>query len=56
MITQEHGGGCIASTKNFFIIGTFNAQNKMQNGVPQNPGELNKRVEELAKSLIKQGY
>lgn len=27
----------------------------MQNGVPQNPGELNKRVESLAANLIKQG-
>ena len=25
----------------------------MQNGVPQNPGELNKRVEELAKTFMK---
>jgi len=28
----------------------------MQNGVPQNPGELNKRVEGLAANLSKQGY
>jgi len=28
----------------------------MQNGVPQNPGELNKRVETLADNLSKQGY
>jgi len=43
-IIQEHGGACIAATKQFYIIGTFNAQAKMQNGVNQNPGELNKRV------------
>lgn len=53
---QEHGGACVATTKNYFIIGTFNIQNKMENGVPQNPGELNKRVEGLAENLIKQGY
>lgn len=56
MITQEHGGACVATTKNYYIIGTFNIQNKMQNGVPQNPGELNKRVETLADNLKKQGY
>jgi len=28
----------------------------MQNGVAQNPGELNKRVETLADNLSKQGY
>jgi len=28
----------------------------MQNGVGQNPGELNKRVEDLADNLKKQGY
>jgi len=28
----------------------------MQNGVTQNPGELNKRVETLADNLSKQGY
>lgn len=28
----------------------------MQNGVPQNPGELNKRVETLADNLKKQGF
>lgn len=46
----------MASTKNYYLIGTFNVQNKMQNGVPQNPGELNKRVETLAKQLKGQGY
>jgi hypothetical protein len=43
-------------TKQFYLIGTFNVQAKMSNGVPQNPGELNKRVEGLAANLIKQGY
>lgn len=28
----------------------------MQNGVPQNPGELNKRVETLAADLMSKGY
>lgn len=28
----------------------------MENGVPQNPGELNKRVETLASNLKAQGY
>lgn len=43
-------------TKNFILIGTFNINFKMQNGVPQNPGELNKRVEGLAVDLSKKGY
>jgi len=43
-------------TKTYIIIGTFNVEAKMQNGVTQNPGELNKRVEGLAKTLIAQGY
>jgi hypothetical protein len=38
-------------TKNFIVIGTFNNELKMENGVAQNPGELNKRVEALAKDL-----
>lgn len=50
------GGACVCTTKNFIIIGTFNTQIKMSNEVPQNPGELNKRVEALAKNLIKQGH
>lgn len=48
---KEQGGACIVETKNYYIIGTFNAQHKMQNGVPQNPGELNKRIETLAADL-----
>jgi hypothetical protein len=43
-------------TNKLIIIGTFNSDIKMQNGVPQNPGELNKRVETLADNLKKQGY
>ena len=46
----------MASTKNYFLIGTFNIQSKMETGVAQNPGELNKRVESLADNLKKQGY
>lgn len=53
---KEQGGACIVKTKQLYIIGTFNAQAKMQNGVPQNPGELNKRVETLANQLKSQGY
>ena len=53
---QEHGGACVATTVNYYIIGTFNIQNKMENGVPQNPGELNKRVESLAADLKSKGY
>lgn len=53
---QEHGGACIAKTKTFYIIGTFNTELAMANKVPQNPGELNKRVETLAANLTKQGY
>jgi hypothetical protein len=43
-------------TKQLYLIATFNNQIKMQNGVAQNPGELNKRVETLAANLVKQGY
>ena len=49
---QEKGGACVCETKNFILIGTFNTNIKMQNGVAQNPGELNKRVETLAKDLV----
>jgi hypothetical protein len=42
-------------TKAFILIGTFSVEHKMQNGVPQNPGELNKRVETLAKDLKAKG-
>jgi hypothetical protein len=38
------------------VIGTFNTAIKMQNGVPQNPGELNKRVEGLAADLKSKGF
>jgi hypothetical protein len=51
-LKKEHGGACVCMTKNFILIGTFNTNYKMQNGVNQNPGELNKRVEGLAKDLI----
>ena len=43
-------------TNKLVLIGTFNAKLKMQNGVPQNPGELNKRVEALGQNMIKSGY
>ena len=52
---QDKGGACICVTKNFILIGTFNSEQKMQNGVPQNPGELNKRVETLAKAMLSKG-
>eukprot|EP00919_Chromeraceae_sp_WS-2016_P058833 GHVR01139809.1.p1 GENE.GHVR01139809.1~~GHVR01139809.1.p1 ORF type:complete len:120 (+),score=0.01 GHVR01139809.1:150-509(+) len=51
-LKKEKGGACICKTKNFILLGTFSTDLKMQNGVPQNPGELNKRVEMLAKDLI----
>jgi hypothetical protein len=51
-LKKEHGGACICITYNYILIGTFNVNSKMQNGVAQNPGELNKRVEGLAKDLI----
>ena len=53
---QANGGGCIATTTNYYLIGTFNITNKMENGKAQNPGDLNKRVEDLANNLKKQGY
>lgn len=55
-LIQEKGGACIAITKSFILIGTFNTEKKMSNGVPQGPGEANKRVELLAKDLISKGY
>ena len=51
-LIQEKGGACIAITKSFILIGTFNTEKKMSNGVPQGPGEANKRVELLAKELL----
>ena len=55
-LKKEKGGACIAITKSFILIGTFNTEKKMSNGVPQGPGEANKRVELLAKDLISKGY
>ena len=55
-LKKEHGGACVCVTNKLVLIGTFNAQLKMQNGVPQNPGELNKRVEALGQNMIKSGY
>ena len=52
-LKKDKGGACIAVTKNYIVIGTFNTALKMENGVPQNPGELNKRVETLADNLKK---
>jgi hypothetical protein len=54
-VTSEKGGACVCVTKNFIFIGTFSTDHKMQNGVAQNPGELNKRVETLAKDMISKG-
>ena len=54
-LKKEKGGACLCVTKNFIIVGTFNANQKMQNGVAQNPGELNKRIETLAKDLFSKG-
>lgn len=54
-LKKEKGGACVCVTKNFILIGTFNGNQKMQNGVAQNPGELNKRVETLAKDLFSKG-
>lgn len=53
---KENGGACIVKTSKLILIGTFNIQNKMANNVPQNPGELNKRIESLAANLRKSGY
>lgn len=52
---QDKGGACVCTTKNFIIIGSWNSEKKMSNGVAQNPGELNKRVESLAKDMISKG-
>ena len=52
---KSKGGACVCQTKKFILIGTWNSEMKMQNGVAQNPGELNKRVEALADNLKKQG-
>lgn len=50
------GGACIAVTNKLILIGTFNTEQKMSNGVHQNPGELNKQVEAAAKYLKDNGY
>ena len=41
---QNKGGACIAKTKNYYLIGTWNSEMQMQNGKAQNPGDLNGRV------------
>jgi hypothetical protein len=56
ILFKTQGGACICVTKQLILIGTFSATQKMSNGVPQNPGELNKRVESLAKTLMNQGF
>jgi profilin len=54
-LKKDKGGACICVTKNFIIIGTFCIEHKMANDLPQGPGELNKRVETLAKDLFSKG-
>lgn len=54
-LKKEKGGACVCVTKNFILIGTFSIEHKMDNGLPQGPGELNKRVETLAKDLLSKG-
>ena len=55
MLTQDQGGACIAKTKSYYVIGTWSAKCKMENGVAQNPGTLNGRVETLANDLVEKG-
>ena len=37
-LKKERGGACVCVTRNFILIGTYNVNQKMQNGVAQNPG------------------
>ena len=52
LIIQSKGGACIMNTRDWILIGTFNTENKMENGANQNEGELNKRVAALAADFI----
>ena len=41
---QSKGGACVALSKNFVLVGTWNSDLQMQTGKPQNAGDLNGRV------------
>lgn len=43
-------------TGQFILIGTFNEEIADANSKNQNPGDLNTRVETLAKDLTSKGY
>ena len=53
---QNKGGACIVKTGKFILIGTFNEELSDTNKKNQNPGDLNTRVETLAKDLTGKGY
>nr|P23412.1 RecName: Full=Profilin [Tetrahymena pyriformis]BAA00694.1 profilin [Tetrahymena pyriformis] len=55
-LKKDHGGACIAITNQALVIGTFDITKKQQNGVAQNPGQVNKVVESLAATLKQAGY
>jgi hypothetical protein len=46
----------VVKTGKFILIGTFNEELTDANCKSQNPGDLNGRVETLAKDLISKGY
>ena len=46
----------MARSGKFIVIGTFNENLQQDNKKPQNPGDLNARVEEIAMNLISKGY
>jgi len=58
-LKKEGGGACAVRTNKVIVFGTWNQSiNFSKDGktVPQNPGDLNKAVEALAKMLKDAGY
>jgi len=58
-LKKEGGNACVVRTNKTIVFGTSNQSiNFTKDGktVPQNPGDLNKSVEALAKMLKDAGY
>ena len=52
----ETAGGCIVVCNQCIVFGRWNNKLKLASGKPQNPGDSNKRCEDLGDTLKKAGY
>eukprot|EP01016_Furgasonia_blochmanni_P034358 TRINITY_DN369_c0_g1_i12.p1 TRINITY_DN369_c0_g1~~TRINITY_DN369_c0_g1_i12.p1 ORF type:complete len:228 (-),score=88.80 TRINITY_DN369_c0_g1_i12:230-913(-) len=55
-LKKEKGGACAVRTNKAIVFGSFSVEKKLATGAAQNPGETNKAVEALAKTLKDAGY